>query len=86
MQYPVKRFSEYSMTSANEPASPEAVRYYELNEFSFNKENKEKWNHVKIIDCFELVNQVDNPLQQTPDDYFIQILRVLQQKNKSKKY
>ncbi|MDZ5574574.1 hypothetical protein U1295_00900 [Enterococcus cecorum] len=40
MQYPVNQFSEYSITSANEPASPDAVRYYELNDFSFNKENK----------------------------------------------
>ena len=35
MQYPVNQFSEYSITSANEPASPDAVRYYELNDFSF---------------------------------------------------
>ena len=83
MQYPVNQFSEYSITSANEPASPDAVRYYELNDFSFNKENKSRWNNVELIACFELVNQVDNnPVQQSPDDYFIQILRALQQKNK----
>ena len=82
MQYPVNQFSEYSITSANEPASPDAVRYYELNDFSFNKENKARWNNVELIDCFELVNQVYNPVQQSPDDYFIQILRALHQKNK----
>ena len=87
MQYPVNQFSEYSITSANEPASPDAVRYYELNDFSFNKENKSRWNNVELIDCFELVNQVDNnPVQQSPDDYFIQILPALQQKNKRKKF
>ena len=86
-QYPVNQFSEYSITSANEPASPDAVRYYELNDFSFNKENKSRWNNVELIDCFELVNQVDNnPVQQSPDDYFIQILRALQQKNKRKNF
>ncbi|CAI3256315.1 hypothetical protein CIRMBP1230_00090 [Enterococcus cecorum] len=82
MQYPVNQFLEYSITSVNEPASPDAVRYYELNDFSFNKENKARWNNVELIDCFELVNQVYNPVQQSPDDYFIQILRALQQKNK----
>lgn len=82
MQYPVNQFSEYSITSVNEPASPDAVRYYELNDFSFNKENKARWNNVELIDCFELVNQVYNPVQQSPDDYFIQILRALKQKNK----
>ncbi|CAI3277674.1 hypothetical protein CIRMBP1197_00312 [Enterococcus cecorum] len=82
MQYPVNQFSEYSITSVNEPASPDAVRYYELNDFSFNKENKARWNNVELIDCFELVNQVYNPVQQSPDDYFIQILCALQQKNK----
>lgn len=87
MQYPVNQFSEYSITSTNEPASPDAVRYYELNDFSFNKENKARWNNVELIDCFELVNQVDNnPVQQSPDDYFIQILRALQQKNKRKNF
>lgn len=87
MQYPVNQFSEYSITSANEPASPDAVRYYELNDFSFNKENKARWNNEELIDCFELVNQVDNnPVQQFPDDYFIQILRALQQKNKRKNF
>lgn len=87
MQYPVNQFSEYSITSANEPASPDAVRYYELNDFSFNKENKVRWNNVELIDCFELVNQVyNNPVQQFPDDYFIQILRALQQKNKRKNF
>ena len=86
MQYPVNQFSEYSITSANEPASPDAVRYYELNDFSFNKENKARWNNVELIDCFEFVNQVDNPVQQSPDDYFIQILRALQQKNKRKNF
>lgn len=78
MQYPVNQFSEYSITSANEPASPDAVRYYELNDISFNKENKARWNNVELIDCFEFVNQVDNPVQQSSDDYFIQILRALQ--------
>ena len=86
MQYPVNQFSEYLITSANEPASPDAVRYYELNDFSFNKENKARWNNVELIDCFELVNQVDNPVQQSPDNYFIQILRALQQKNKRKNF
>ncbi|XBG73911.1 hypothetical protein V4S28_05495 [Enterococcus cecorum] len=86
MQYPVNQFSEYSITSANEPTSPDAVRYYELNDFSFNKENKARWNNVELIDCFEFVNQVDNPVQQSPDDYFIQILRALQQKNKRKNF
>lgn len=87
MQYPVNQFSEYSITSANELASPDAVRYYELNDFSFNKENKARWNNVELIDCFELVNQVyNNPVQQFPDDYFIQILRALQQKNKRKNF
>ena len=87
MQYPVNQFSEYSITSANEPASPDAVRYYELNDFSFNKENKSRWNNVELIACFELVNQVDNnPVQQSPDDYFIQILCALQQKNKRKNF
>lgn len=87
IQYPVNQFSEYSITSANEPASPDAVRYYELNDFSFNKENKSRWNNVELIACFELVNQVDNnPVQQSPDDYFIQILRALQQKNKRKNF
>lgn len=87
MQYPVNQFSEYSITSANEPASPDAVRYYELNDFSFNKENKARWNNVELIDCFELVNQVyNNPVQQFPNDYFIQILRALQQKNKRKNF
>ena len=84
MQYPVNQFSEYSITSANEPTSPDAVRYYEWNDFSFNKVNKTRWNNVEFIDYFELVNQVDNPIQQSPDDYFIQILRALQQKNKRK--
>lgn len=87
MQYPVNQFSEYSIASANEPASPDEVRYYELNDFSFNKENKARWNNVELIDCFELVNQVyNNPVQQFPDDYFIQILRALQQKNKRKNF
>lgn len=87
MQYPVNQFSEYSITSANEPASPDEVRYYELNDFSFNKENKARWNNVELIDCFELVNQVyNNPVQQFPDDYFIQILRALQHKNKRKNF
>lgn len=86
MQYPVNQFSEYSITIANEPAFPYAVRYYELNDFSFNKENKARWNNVELIDCFELVNQVDNPVQQSPDDYFIQILRALKQKNKRKNF
>lgn len=84
MQYPVNQFSEYSITSANEPTSPDAVRYYEWNDFSFNKVNKTRWNNVEFIDYFELVNQVDNQIQQSPDDYFIQILRALQQKNKRK--
>ena len=87
MQYPVNQFLEYSITSVNEPACPDAVRYYELNDFSFNKENKARWNNVELIACFELVNQVDNnPVQQSPDDYFIQILRALQQKNKRKNF
>ena len=86
MQYPVNQFLEYSINSVNEPASPDAVRYYELNDFSFNKENKARWNNVELIDCFELVNQVDNPVQQSPDNYFIQILRALQQKNKRKSF
>ena len=46
MQYPVNQISEYSITSANEPTSPDTVRYYELNDFSFNKENKSRWNSV----------------------------------------
>ena len=86
MQYPVNQISEYSITSANEPTSPDTVRYYGLNDFSFNKENKSRWNSVELIDCFDLVNQVDNPVQQSPDDYFIQILRALQQKNKRKNF
>ena len=86
MQYPVNQISEYSITSANEPTSTDAVRYYEWNDFSFNKVNKTRWSNVEFIDCFELVNQVDNPIQQSPDDYFIQILRAIQQKNKRKNF